>query len=237
MRGRSTSRNRLNNQQNFRSRSRSQNRIQNNVQLGARTRSRSRSRNQFQQNTRSRSRSRSQNRINVQQVNRRSRSRTPARATGIAARLGNRGQNRVYGKVGLRSDMMQSQIRSRTFSRSGSVPRNQGSYTVSVANDGIRSFPPNRRNSMTNGDAFQRSGPVTRMQRGRGRGRGRANGRIGFVNRQILDPEIQRAIAEMQGKVYQNGKISESDIDAPGINFFATPQTTMTKLSDRFTNL
>ncbi|VVC88016.1 uncharacterized protein DDB_G0287625-like [Leptidea sinapis] len=70
------------------------------------------------------------------------------------------------------------------------------------------------------------------QSRGRGRARGRGNNRgVGrnFINKQVLNPKLQQAIALIQGKSY-----GDNTEVPPGVNFTPTPATTKQTLHQRF---
>ena len=157
-----------------------------------------------------------------------------------------------------RQNLLQNNvIKSQTFTRSRNNSLNSASQlTVSVANDfakrrrnsvgnagylnkqtlaslnsnfsgyntrrgpgSVKSVGSNRSN---------RSNSSKRSNQSRGRGRGRGIGR-NFVNKQILNPKLQKEIAVIQGKNYGANQ------EAPaGVNFTPTPAATKQTLHERF---
>lgn len=81
-----------------------------------------------------------------------------------------------------------------------------------------------------------RSNASNRSSVPRGRGRGRGGG-VGhkFINKQVLNPKLQKQIAVIQGKSYLNGS---SDSETPsGVNFSPTPTATTRSLHQRFASM
>lgn len=165
-----------------------------------------------------------------------------------------------FTSVGLRSDQILKEqrqnnvIQSQTFTRSRKSLNANSQLTVSVANDFIK----RRRNSMGSAGYLNRqslaqlnnqlggvrtrrgpgsvkslgsnrSGRSNGSNRSRGRGRGRGVGR-NFVNKQTLNPLLQRQIAAIQGKTYS----TVADDGPGGVNCTPTPSTTKTTLHQRF---
>ncbi|CAH2099701.1 unnamed protein product [Euphydryas editha] len=92
----------------------------------------------------------------------------------------------------------------------------------------VRSTGSNRSNRSSRSNSSRKSS----QSRGRGRGRG-ANRGIGrkFVNKQILNPKLQKEIAAIQGKSYG----VSNNAEAPsGVNFTPTPAATQQTLHQRF---
>lgn len=100
-----------------------------------------------------------------------------------------------------------------------------GGYNTRRGPGSVKSLGSNRSNRSNRSNASRKS---TRS-RGRGRGGNRGIGR-NFVNKQILNPKLQKEIAAIQGKTY-GGHAAE----APGgVNFTPTPASTAQTLHQRF---
>lgn len=112
----------------------------------------------------------------------------------------------------------------------GSV-KSVGSNRSNKSNRSNRSNMSNRSNQ-SNMSNQSNSSRKSNQSRGRGRGRGGNRG-VGrkFVNKQTLNPKLQKEIAAIQGKSYG----VSSNTDAPsGINFTPTPAATQQTLHQRF---
>lgn len=103
-----------------------------------------------------------------------------------------------------------------------------GGYKTRRGPGSVRSVGSNRSNRSSRSNTSRKSS----QSRGRARGRG-ANRGIGrkFVNKQILNPKLQKEIAAIQGKSYG----ASSNTETPsGVNFTPTPATTQQTLHQRF---
>ncbi|KAL4705042.1 hypothetical protein ACJJTC_009830 [Scirpophaga incertulas] len=91
----------------------------------------------------------------------------------------------------------------------------------------IKSMGSGRSNRSNTSNASRKS------NRSRGRGRGAAKG-VGrnFVNKQILNPKLQKEIAAIQGKTYGDNTTSSESLGV--VNFTPTPAATAQTLHHRF---
>ncbi|XP_047542870.1 serine/arginine repetitive matrix protein 2-like [Vanessa atalanta] len=101
-----------------------------------------------------------------------------------------------------------------------------GGYNTRRGPGSVKSVGSNRSNQSN-------SSRRSNQSRGRGRGRGSNRG-IGrkFVNKQILNPKLQKEIAAIQGKTY-GAPITNSEAPS-GVNFAPTPAATQQTLHQRF---
>lgn len=110
---------------------------------------------------------------------------------------------------------------------------NQFGYRGRRGPGSVKSLGSNRSNRSSRSNQSN----VSNRSRGRGRGRGRGrsiNRGVGrkFVNKQVLNPKLQKEIAAIQGKsVGANANQSESP---SGVNFIPTPAVTGQTLHQRF---
>lgn len=106
-----------------------------------------------------------------------------------------------------------------------------GGYNTRRGPGSVKSMGSNRSNKSNRSSRSNQSNASRRSTRSRGRGRG-ANRGIGrnFVNKQVLNPKLQKEIAAIQGKTYGN-----NNSEAPGgVNFTPTPASTAQTLHQRF---
>lgn len=103
-----------------------------------------------------------------------------------------------------------------------------GGYNLRRGPGSVRSMGSNRSNKSNRSNASRQSN----RSRGRGRGGNRGVGRK-FVNKQILNPKLQKEIALIQGKSYNNSA-STGETSPGGINFSPTPNATKQTLHQRF---
>ncbi|XP_041974576.1 serine/arginine-rich splicing factor 4-like [Aricia agestis] len=100
-----------------------------------------------------------------------------------------------------------------------------GGYNTRRGPGSVKSVGSNRSNRSNQSNSSRKS------QRGRGRGRGGNRGvSRKFVNKQVLNPKLQKEIAAIQGK-----SLGNSASETPGgINFTPTPAATTQTLHQRF---
>ncbi|XP_026726269.1 THO complex subunit 4C [Trichoplusia ni] len=102
-----------------------------------------------------------------------------------------------------------------------------GGYNTRRGPGSVKSMGSNRSNKSNQSNASRKSNRA----RGRGRGGNRGVGR-NFVNKQVLNAKLQKEIAVIQGKTFNNNSTST---EAPtGINFSPTPAATGQSLHQRF---
>lgn len=109
-----------------------------------------------------------------------------------------------------------------------------GAYTYNTRRGpgSAKSMGSNRSNRSSRSNVSNASRRSTRS-RGRGRGGNRGIGRK-FVNKQVLNPKLQKEIAAIQGKSYGNNN-NTNPAEAPeGISFTPTPAATGQSLHQRF---
>lgn len=103
-----------------------------------------------------------------------------------------------------------------------------GGYNTRRGPGSVKSMGSNRSSRSNQSNASRRS------TRGRGRGRGRGGRGIArnFVNHQVLNEQLQKEIAAIQGRTYGN---NNSNNDAPsGVSLTLVPTTTNQTLHQRF---
>ncbi|GBP41476.1 hypothetical protein EVAR_24394_1 [Eumeta japonica] len=101
-----------------------------------------------------------------------------------------------------------------------------GGYNTRRGPGSVRSLSSNRSG---------RSNGSTQSMRSRGRGRGRGGVSRKFLNKQVLNPKLQREIAAIQGKTY-TGNTTTTETPS-GVNFTPTPSSTNTSMNQRFSNM
>lgn len=105
--------------------------------------------------------------------------------------------------------------------------REFGAYNTRRGPGSVKSVGSNRSNRSNQSNS---SRSTQSRKRGRGRGGNRGIGR-NFINKQILNPKLQKEIAAIQGK-------SNSTAEAPsGVNFTPTPAATTQTLHQRFAHV
>ncbi|CAG9576021.1 unnamed protein product [Danaus chrysippus] len=109
-----------------------------------------------------------------------------------------------------------------------------GGYNTRRGPGSVKSVGSNRSNRSIRSNQSNRSNHSNSSKRSRGRGRGRGGNRgVGrnFVNKQVLNPALQKEIAAIQGKTYGSGNNTEVP---SGVNFTPTPAATQQTLHQRF---
>lgn len=112
------------------------------------------------------------------------------------------------------------------------LTRDFGGYNIRKGPGSVKSAGSNRSNRSNKSNRSTQSNSSRRSNQSRGRGRGRGGNRgIGrkFVNKQILNPKLQKEIAVIQGKNYGANQEAPS-----GVNFTPTPAATKQTLHQRF---
>lgn len=105
-----------------------------------------------------------------------------------------------------------------------------GGYNTRRGPGSVKSLGSNRSNRSARSNQSNGSRKSNRS-RGRGRGGNRGIGR-NFVNKQVLNPKLQKEIAAIQGKTYGS---NSNAAEAPGgVNFTPTPSSTTQTLHQRF---
>lgn len=110
-----------------------------------------------------------------------------------------------------------------------------GGYNLRRGPGSVKSMGSNRSNRSNRSNKSNRSNRSNysnRSNRSRGRGGNKGIGRK-FVNKQILNPKLQKEIAAIQGKAYGGGDTAPTDAPS-GVNCTPTPNATTLTLHQRF---